>query len=186
MFDLERELSPGRTPRIVDQLSQERSLEQRQRDVYETHRHRTFAVAYYMTGSEVEAEEVLTDTFVKAFDRAAQRREEPDGKGVDTAMVDELRQRMPLDQVADPVVATPNATLAGRNVRRTDLEEAVQELPPNERIVFLLRDVEGYDADRVAELIEIPRQQVERTLMAARLRLRSVLARSASSSAAAA
>jgi RNA polymerase sigma-70 factor (ECF subfamily) len=178
LFNLERELSPGSTPRIVDQQSQERSLEQRQRDVYETHRHRTFAVAYYMTGSEIEAEEVLTDTFVRAFDQAAQRQQDPDGKGVDTAMVDELRQRMPIDAVAEPVTASPAEGLAGRNVRRTDLEEALQELPPNERIVFLLRDVEGYNADRVAELIEIPRQQVERTLMAARLRMRSVLARS--------
>jgi RNA polymerase sigma-70 factor (ECF subfamily) len=76
--------------------------------------------------------------------------------------------------------------LAGRNVRRTDLEEALQELPPNERIVFLLRDVEGYDADRVAELIEIPRPQVERTLLAARIRMRNVLARPATSAAAAA
>jgi RNA polymerase sigma-70 factor (ECF subfamily) len=186
LFNLERELSPGRTPQIVDQQSQERSLEQRQRDVYETHRHRTFAVAYYMTGNEIEAEEVLTDTFVRAFDQAAKENQELDGKGVDTAMVDELRQRMPLDEIAEPLSAAASPGLAGRNVRRTDLEEALQELPPNERIVFLLRDVEGYDADRVAELIEIPRPQVERTLLAARIRMRNVLARPATSAAAAA
>ncbi len=175
MFNLERELSPDRTPRIVEQQSQVRSLEQRQRDVYETHRHRTFAVAYYMTGNEIEAEEVLTETFVRAFDR----HDEPDAAGVDTAMVDELRQRLPIDEVAEPVEAAASTGLGGRNVRRTDMEEALQELPPNERIVFLLHDVEGYSSDKIAELIEAPRQQVDRTLLAARLRLRSVLARPA-------
>ena len=158
---------------MVEQQSQQRSLEQRQRDVYETHRHRTFAVAFYMTGNEMEAEEVLTDTFVRAFEK----HEEPDAKGVDTAMVDELRQRLPIDEVAAPVDAAPSPGLAGRNVKRTELEEALKELPANERIVFLLRDVEGYPADKVAELLEIPRQQAERTLLCARLRMRSVLSR---------
>jgi RNA polymerase sigma-70 factor (ECF subfamily) len=57
------------------------------------------------------------------------------------------------------------------------MEEALRELPPNERMIFLLRDVEGYDADRVATLLEIPRQQVERTLLSARIRMRTTLAR---------
>jgi RNA polymerase sigma-70 factor (ECF subfamily) len=56
------------------------------------------------------------------------------------------------------------------------MEEALKELPPNERMVFLLRDVEGYDADRVAALLEVPRQQVERTLFSARIRIRTALA----------
>jgi RNA polymerase sigma-70 factor (ECF subfamily) len=66
--------------------------------------------------------------------------------------------------------------LGQRNVKRTDMEEAVRELPANERMIFLLRDVEGYDADRVAELLQITRQQVERTLFSARIRLRTILA----------
>ncbi len=181
MFDFEREFSINKSARIVEQQGQERSLEQRQRDVYETHRHRTFAVAFYMTGNELQAEEVLTDTFLRAFDR----QEEPSGKQVDAAMVDELRERLPLDEV----VAAPCATeerLAGRNVKRTDLEEALKELPPNERLVFLLRDVEGYSPEKVAELLEIPRQQVERTVFAARIRLRNALAQAAGTSAQAA
>jgi RNA polymerase sigma-70 factor (ECF subfamily) len=150
----------------------ESSLKQRQRDVYETHKHRTFAVAFYMTGNEVEAEEVLENTFVRAFDVAA----EPDGCGVDVAMVDELRDRMPLDAVAAPALVMPGESLHGRNVKRTELEEALKDLPPNERIVFLLRDVEGYPPERVAQLLEIPKPQVEKTLLSARIRMRQSLA----------
>jgi RNA polymerase sigma factor (sigma-70 family) len=57
------------------------------------------------------------------------------------------------------------------------MEEALRELPANERMVFLLRDVEGYDADRVAGLLEVSRQQIERTLFSARIRMRTALAR---------
>jgi RNA polymerase sigma-70 factor (ECF subfamily) len=164
----------------VQRQVSERSLEHRQRDVYETHKHRTYAVAYYMMGNEIEAEEVAQETFVRAFRQA----EEPDGRCVDCALVNELRERMPLDEQAAPAEAVPGPALGGRNVKRTEMEEALKELPPNERMVFLLRDVEGYDADRVAALLEIPRQQVERTLFSARIRMRTVLARMQRSAAA--
>ena len=150
----------------------ERSLEHRQRDIYETHKHRTYAVAYYMVGNEIEAEEVTQGAFVEAFRQS----EEPDGRCVDCSLVNELRQRMPLDEQPSPAEAVPGQTLGGRNVKRTEMEEALKELPPNERMVFLLRDVEGYDADRVATLLEVPRQQVERTLFSARIRIRTALA----------
>jgi RNA polymerase sigma-70 factor (ECF subfamily) len=170
LFNFEREYSPEDV--VSERHAAERSLQERQRDVYDTHKHRTFAVAFYMTGNELQAEQVLTDTFVRAF-RAAP---EPDGHGVDVAMVEELRERVPLDQPAAPVTASPSDTLGGRNIKRTELEEALQELPANERIVFLLRDVEGYGPERVADLLNVGRGQVERTLLSARVRLRRALA----------
>jgi RNA polymerase sigma-70 factor (ECF subfamily) len=171
-LNFERDFSSQGSCRVVQCQMSERSLEHRQRDIYETHKHRAYAVAYYMVGNEIEAEEVTRDTFVRAFRQA----EEPDGRCVDCSLVNELRDRMPLDEQAAPAEAAPNVTLGGRNIKRTEMEEAVKELPPNERMVFLLRDVEGYDAERVAALLDIPRQQVERTLFSARIRMRTTLA----------
>ena len=173
LLNFENEFSPQSSCRVVQCQMTERSLEHRQRDIYETHKHRAYAVAYYMVGNEIEADEVTQDTFIRAFRQA----EEPDGHCVDCSLVSELRERMPLDQQTPPAQAEPGLTIAGRNVKRTDMEEALRELPPNERVVFLLRDVEGYDPDRVAALLEIPRQQVERTLFSARIRMRAALAR---------
>ena len=172
LLNFERELSPQGSCRIVQCQSAERSLEHRQRDVYETHKHRAYAVAFYMTGSEIEADEVTQEAFLRAFNQV----DEPDAHCVDCAMVNELRERMPLDEQAEPAMAVSGQMLSGRNVKRTEMEEALKELPPNERVVFLLRDVEGYDAERVAGLLDLPRQQVERTLLSARIRMRSVLA----------
>jgi RNA polymerase sigma-70 factor (ECF subfamily) len=83
---------------------------------------------------------------------------------------------MPLDVQTPPAQPDPSLTISGRNVKRTEMEEALKELPPNERMIFLLRDVEGYDAERVAALLEIPPRQVERCLFSARIRLRAALA----------
>jgi RNA polymerase sigma-70 factor, ECF subfamily len=173
LLNFDKNFSPQSSCRVVQCQMSERSLEHRQRDVYETHKHRAYAVAYYMVGNEIEAEQVTEGAFTRAFRQA----EEPDGHCVDCSLVSELRERMPLDEQAPPAQAEPGLTLHGRNIKRTDMEEALRELPENERMIFLLRDVEGYDAERVAGLLEIPRQQVERTLLSARIRIRTALAK---------
>jgi DNA-directed RNA polymerase specialized sigma24 family protein len=146
---------------------QELNAEQKQRDVYEAHRHRVFSVSYYMTANEMEAEEILTDTFVQAFSQAS----EPDGHAVDRALLCELAQRYPI--LADTPAATASGDELGkRQVRRTDLET----LPPREKLVFLLRDVEGYAASRVAGLLRCEEVEIGRTLISARIRMRNALA----------
>jgi RNA polymerase sigma-70 factor (ECF subfamily) len=148
------------------------SLEERQRDVYESHRHRVFSLSYYMSGSELEAEDLLRDTFITAFQQA----EEPDQAVVDTALVDQLTDHMLLEETE--FVPVPTATqVSGRsNVLRADLEEAIRCLPAQERLVFLLMDVEGYPASRIAGLLQMTEPLVLRTAIIARMRLRHELA----------
>jgi DNA-directed RNA polymerase specialized sigma24 family protein len=62
------------------------------------------------------------------------------------------------------------------NILRTELEEAIRFLPSKERVVFLLMDVEGYPASRVAELLELSNAEVLRTALTARMRIRAELA----------
>lgn len=178
-FISDRQL-PRASAQIVAARQQKQGLAARQRDIYDSHRHRAFALAYYMTGNEIEAEQILTSTFVAAF-RAA---EEPTGPDVDSALIRELRRRSLLNTMpdaplpADPVLAPEPAVpaMSMRNVKRTDLEEAIQELPPADRFLFLLRDVEGYTPAAIADLLKIPEPQVRRKLMATRIRLRAILA----------
>ena len=183
MFDFgsERQSARNTSVKIVALRQAKQSVEARQRDIYDSHRHRTFALAYYMTGNELEAEQILTSTFVRAF-RAA---DEPNGPDVDSALLEELRQKSYLvsDAAAPAGPASvssldpdPSAELAGRNVKRTDLEEAIQVLAPTERLLFLLRDVEGYAPAAIAQLLQMTEPQVQRGLFAARLRLRRALA----------
>ncbi len=158
--------------KLVASQAAKQSNEQQQRDVYESHRHRTFSLAFYMTGNEIEAEEILATTFIRAF----QQQELPDGFAVDTALVGELNQRFPLDQEEPPAVIRPGMDLSRRNVLRPDLEAAIRTLPPSERLLFLLRDVEGYNSALIGRLLNMPEPQVQRACFSARIRLCQILA----------
>ncbi len=170
MFNFDRELFGGATTRLIS--SAKRSLQDRQRDVYDSHRHRVFALAYYMTGDEIRAEETLTRTFLRAF----KSMEEPDSTAIDIALMGELRGQIAFDEPVSPVEVATEDSVGSRNVRRTELEEAIGELPPVERLVFLLRDVEGYSTQATSGFTGLPAADVPRILMSARLRMRSILA----------
>ena len=178
MFKFEREIFASSN--LVASQAAEQSLEQQQRDVYESHRHRAFSLAFYMTGNEIEAEEILATTFVRAF----QAQERPDGFAVDSALVQELSQRFPVQEVEAPAVIVQGAAANQRNVRRSDLEAAVRNLPANERLLFLLRDVEGYAPAMISRLLNIPEPQVQRSRFSARIRLSQLLAEQARNEAA--
>src|ERR1700734_886578 len=92
LFNFEREFS-AESNLVISQAAKQ-SAEQQQRDVYESHRHRAFSLAFYMTGNEMEAEEILATTFLRAF----QQNERPDGYMVDSSLVAELSKRFPLRQ----------------------------------------------------------------------------------------
>jgi RNA polymerase sigma-70 factor, ECF subfamily len=164
------------TAKIVNSVQAERNLAARQRDIYDSHRHRTFSLAYYMTGNEMEAERILAQTFIRAFESTP----EPTGKEIDSALLKELRQRVSLDLDIPSYTSIMESGPAihrqiGQNIKRTDLEEAIANLPAMERFLFLLRDVEGYAPMAIAELLRLPESYVNRGVLTARLRLRKVL-----------
>lgn len=173
-FSTDRQFAPNST-RVVALRQQKQGIEARRRDIYDSHRHRTFALAYYMTGNEIEAEEILTGTFVRAFTSV----EEPTGRDVDTALIEQLQQRSYLDNAAEAFLPAPspsNTEALSRNIKRTELEEAIQYLPSADRLLFLLRDVEGYTPAAIAQLLQISESQVQRRLLTTRIQLRRILA----------
>ncbi len=168
---------------------------QRQRDIFDSHRHHVFSVAYYMTGNELEAEEILQATFIRALQSPAEipgsdticAKQSSEIDGIDRALLAELTQRFLLAPTAEAEMPTDGSAAVAldstRNVRRTELEEAVWGLPDAERLLFLLRDVEGYSPERIARLVCWPVAQVRRTLHAARMHLREQLAEQATAKA---
>jgi DNA-directed RNA polymerase specialized sigma24 family protein len=167
IFDFEKYVSRSTAREMAP-----RCLEERQRDCWESHRHRVFSVSYYMTGSEIEAEDLLRDTFITAFRQA----EEPDQSVVDAAMIAQISERVPLEE--PEAIPVPVSRCAGgrRNILRADLEIAIRFLPAAERLVFLLMDVEGYPVRRIAGLLAMREPDIMRTAVIARMRLRHELA----------
>lgn len=126
-----------------------------------------------MTGNEMTAENLLAGCFTRAF--AA--KDEPDGRDVDAALLEELRKQGILGEIEVRGMPEVRAGAAGAgNILRTDLEEALRELPAAERLIFLLGDVEGYPAAKIAELTGRPQAEIARGLMGVRIRLREAVA----------
>jgi RNA polymerase sigma-70 factor (ECF subfamily) len=60
------------------------------------------------------------------------------------------------------------------------IERCLHRLPAEQRVVFVLRDIEGYTTGEIARLLEIPDGTVSTRLRSARTRIRDYLSRSAS------
>jgi RNA polymerase sigma-70 factor (ECF subfamily) len=70
------------------------------------------------------------------------------------------------------------AVLVGRRETRRLVEEALERLDEKHRLVFLLRDVEGFSVRETAETLGLSEVNVKVRLLRARLQLREALTRS--------
>ncbi len=78
------------------------------------------------------------------------------------------------DAMVAPEAADPAATVASRESMRLALIAALQYLPPRQRAVLLLRDVLGWRAAEVAEVLDASTTAVNSTLQRARAQLEEV------------
>jgi RNA polymerase sigma-70 factor (ECF subfamily) len=155
----------------VVQRAQQSSVDH-YRDVFEGNRHRVYSLSFYMTDNELTAEDVMTNTFCRAF--AASHK--PDAETIDRALVTELRELTPIGNLTVQCKPATQVSEVRRNTRRADLERAVVQLPSTERMIFLMHDVESYDHSRIARTIGITEAESKAGLFQARLKLRELLA----------
>ncbi|MGC2108851.1 MAG: sigma-70 family RNA polymerase sigma factor [Candidatus Korobacteraceae bacterium] len=141
-------------------------------EIYEQNRHRIYSLAFWMTDHELAAEELMTHTFCRAFGRS----DTPSAEEIDRALIAELRQYMVLGTLTLDCAPCERVLSVRRNVLRVDLERAVIQLPNTEKLIFLMRDVEGYDHERIARLLGISQAESHTGLHQARLRMRELLA----------
>lgn len=151
-----------------------RSAETR-RETYEGNRHRVYALAFWMTDNELAAEELM----INAFRRALATTDTPSEDQVDRALIDELRKMMPLGTLSLDCSPSMGTRSVRYNIRRADLERAVVQLPPTEKLIFLMHDVERYDHARIAHSLGLTEDESRRGLHQARLCLRELLAKAA-------
>lgn len=172
MLEFEKSFPGNQESQAVARQQAERDIDQIRRDVYDSHRHRAYSLAFYMSGNEMTAEKLLARCFTRAFAGKA----EPDGGDVDAALLVELQEDGLVGEIAPrgmPEVRCGNPV--GGNILRTDLEEALRELPAAERLIFLLGDVEGYPAGKIAALTGRTEAEISRGLLGARVRLLAVV-----------
>ena len=146
-------------------------------EIYNGHCHRIYSLAFYLTDNELAAEELVANTFLRAFALT----DRPCTEHVDHAFLTEIRQLMAIGTLTlDSKVSAEPANIRG-NVKRVHLERAVVQLPATEKLVFLLHDVENYEHQRISVLLGISEQDSALALHNARVQLRELLAQQISS-----
>ncbi|MDW7981644.1 MAG: RNA polymerase sigma factor [Thermomicrobium sp.] len=148
------------------------------------YRRLVFAVAYRLLGDPYLAEDVTQEAFVRAYVALDRFRGASFRAWVlriaHNAALDHLRaasrhRHVPLEQAPDqPEPFGPPAALEYGGAAAA-LEAALAALPPDQRAVVLLADVEGLPYEEIAEVLQVPLGTVKSRLARARVRLRSLL-----------
>jgi len=156
--------------------------------VYARHAVRLYNLAYRMSGSEAEAEDLLQEVFLQAYRKLGSFRGDSSlgtwlYRLATNLCLDRVRSKQGrVDQRTEPLDAgdgRPPIEPAARSVDvvvdRIDLERAIARLPHSYRAAFLLHDVDGFDHREVGAILGIAEGTSKSLVHKARLRLRTLL-----------
>jgi RNA polymerase sigma-70 factor, ECF subfamily len=156
-------------------------------DLYRRHYRRVYSICLRMTGNIAEAEDLTQEVFIQLYRKLGSFR----GEAAFTTWLHRLtvnqvlmhfRKRSVRSELVtddgqipdsiDPETLNPEAMPI---VDRIALENAISELPPGYRSVFVLHDVEGYEHEEIARLLDCSSGTSKSQLHKARLKLRRLL-----------
>jgi len=162
----------------------------------ERYQDRIFGLVRHYTRSMVEVEDIVQDTFIKAYRKLETFQRQSSFStwlyriAVNTSL-DFLKRagRNPVRAIEDPeVVGTPTQAGAPRSIAAPDANlereeiarithEVLEEIPENFRTVLVLREFEGMAYQEMADLLGISIGTIESRLFRARARFKDALVR---------
>lgn len=160
--------------------------------IYRLHSRRVYALCLRMVGNTAEAEDLAQEAFLQLFRKIHTFRGESAFStwlhrlAVNVVLMRLRKKSLPetsLDEVTDPDeesggprkdIGAPDPSLVG-SIDRVNLERAIEQLPPGYKQVFVLHDVQGYEHNEIAEIMECSIGNSKSQLHKARMRLRELL-----------
>jgi RNA polymerase sigma-70 factor, ECF subfamily len=160
--------------------------------IYRLHSRRVYALCLRMVGNPAEAEDLTQDAFLQLFRKIATFRGESAFStwlhrlSVNVVLMKLRKKTLPetsLEESTDPEdeangprreIGGPDLLLTG-SIDRVHLERAIEQLPPGYRQVFVLHDVQGYEHNEIAGLMDCSIGNSKSQLHKARMRLRELL-----------
>ncbi len=162
----------------------------------ETHSPVIYRLALRMVNNPQDAEDVLQETFIKAYQHLADfdgrarlstwlyriatnealmllRKRKVESLSIDAPAGDNAEAEQEPLEIVDWSHLPEDALLTDE--ARAYLEEAVRALPAGLKAVFLLREIEGLSTRETAEILHLSEAAVKTRLSRARLRLRERL-----------
>ena len=160
--------------------------------IYRLHSRRVYAVCLRMVGNTAEAEDLTQDAFLQLFRKSGTFRGESAFStwlhrlAVNVVLMKLRKKTLPatsLEESTDPEdessgprreIGAPDLLLSG-SIDRVHLQRAIEQLPPGYRQVFVLHDVQGFEHNEIAGLMECSIGNSKSQLHKARMRLRELL-----------
>jgi len=159
--------------------------------LYALHKRRVYTLCLRMLGNVSEAEDMTQDAFLHLFRKLGSFRGESAfstwlHRLTVNLVLMHLRKKglnlVSLEATISPAEEdAPKRDFGARDpmlsgsVDRVALERAVQSLPPGYRMVFVLHDVEGFEHNEIATMLECSTGNSKSQLHKARLKLRELL-----------
>ena len=159
--------------------------------LYALHKRRVYTLCLRMLGSVSDAEDMTQEAFLHLFRKLGSFRGESAfstwlHRLTVNLVLMQLRKKglqlVSLEETIHPSDEdTPKRDFGARDPRlaglvdRVTLERAVASLPPGYRMVFLLHDVEGFEHNEIATMLDCSTGNSKSQLHKARLKLREVL-----------
>jgi len=159
--------------------------------LYSLHKRRIYSLCLRMVGNVTEAEDLTQEAFLQLHRKIATFRGDSAFStwlhrlAVNVVLM-QLRKKglslISLDEAMEPAAdqgpgrsfGTPDLTLSG-SIDRLALERAVADLPAGYRLIFILHDVEGYEHNEIAAMLDCSIGNSKSQLHKARLKLRDAL-----------
>jgi RNA polymerase sigma-70 factor (ECF subfamily) len=162
--------------------------------LYTLHKRRVYTLCLRMLGNVSEAEDMTQEAFLHLFRKLSSFRGESAfstwlHRLTVNLVLMHLRKKgltlVSLEETINPSdedsprrdFGSRDSVLAG-SVDRVSLERAVALLPPGYRMVFVLHDVEGFEHNEIATMLDCSTGNSKSQLHKARLRLRELLRQS--------
>jgi RNA polymerase sigma-70 factor (ECF subfamily) len=160
--------------------------------IYRLHSRRVYALCLRMVGNTAEAEDLTQDAFLQLFRKIGTFRGESAFStwlhrlAVNVVLMKLRKKSLPetsLEESTDPEdessgprreIGAPDLALSG-SIDRVHLERAIEQLPPGYRQVFVLHDVQGFEHNEIASLMQCSIGNSKSQLHKARMRLRELL-----------
>lgn len=160
--------------------------------IYRRYHQRVYAICLRMIRNVPQAEDLAQEVFVQVFRKIHTFR----GDSSFSTWLHQLTVNHVLMYFRKPVVRSEQTTLDGEIpiqiargsehpgrmalVDRIALDEAISQLAPGYRIVFILHDVEGYEHEQICQMLGCAVGTSKSQLHKARMRLRSLLTKKVS------
>ena len=155
--------------------------------IYERHNRRVYSLCLRMTQNAAEAEDLAQEAFIQLFRKIGSFR----GDSAFTTWLHRLtvnqclmhfRKRSVKLEKTTEEGETPVQVVSGTEnpnampvMDRIALDNALTQLPPGYRTVFLLHDVEGHEHEEIARMLGVAVGTSKSQLHKARMKLRKIL-----------